>query len=434
MLTWWQGRDPRARLRPGRGRDLQHLLPAGRARSSAGNGYHADLHEFRLTPQGTAWIDAFDPVEMNLSSYGGSSDGVAHRLGRPGDRRQDRPGDVGVARARAHPAARILRPDAAHTSYPWDYVHINSIDPGPERRRAALLAQHVDDLRRRASHSGGVRWRIGGAHSSFKQRRRHALLLAARRRLAARGPRSRCSTTARRRRRRSSRAGCCWIPTPPTHTVTLVKQFTNPTKTLLASSQGNLLSLPDGNWLMGYGGLPNFTEYDSAGHVLLDGTLGQDVQDFRTYLAPWSATAPRPARRSLASAAGAGTATVAVSWNGATSVASWRVLAGASAASLQPGRERAEVRLPDDADGQRRRSVCGRAGARRLGQRARDVGNGQGVSGRRARVRVALLLAALRAARGGRGRARGTPLVRTGARRRAAFRNRASRRAACRRG
>ena len=39
---------------------------------------------------------------------------------------------------------------------------------------------------------------------------------------------------------------------------------------------------------MGYGGLPDFTEYDSSGHVLLDGSLGKNVQDFRTYLAPWS--------------------------------------------------------------------------------------------------------------------------------------------------
>ncbi len=76
-------------------------------------------------------------------------------------------------------------------------------------------------------------------------------------------------------------------PDSAAHTVTLVKAFVNPTKTLLAESQGNALSLPGGNWLIGYGGLPNFTEYDAAGHVLLDGTLGKDVQNFRTFLSPW---------------------------------------------------------------------------------------------------------------------------------------------------
>ena len=56
---------------------------------------------------------------------------------------------------------------------------------------------------------------------------------------------------------------------------------------------------------MGYGGLPNFTEYDAApARVLLDATLGHNVQDFRTYLVaverPADAAAPavaaQPAR------------------------------------------------------------------------------------------------------------------------------------------
>ena len=84
---------------------------------------------------------------------------------------------------------------------------------------------------------------------------------------------------------------------------------------------------------MGYGGLPNFTEYDSAGQVLLDATLGRNVQDFRTYLAPWTAQPPTlPAV--AAQAAGTGGLKVEASWNGATTVASWRVMAGPSATSL----------------------------------------------------------------------------------------------------
>src|ERR1700678_1558097 len=104
-------------------------------------------------------------------------------------------------------------------------------------------------------------------------------------------------------------------PAPTSHSVTLVKAFTNPTKTLLASSQGDLLNLGGGDWLMGYGGLPNFTEYNMAGDVLLDGTLGPEVQDFRTYLAPWSAqpkTLP-----SVAAQSELGSLTVEASWNGA---------------------------------------------------------------------------------------------------------------------
>ena len=117
-------------------------------------------------------------------------------------------------------------------------------------------------------------------------------------------------------------------------TVALAKALTNPTKTLLAPAQGNICRCPGGNWLMGYGNLPNFTEYDSAGHVLLDGTLGHNVQDFRTYLAPWSGqpetSPPLAAKRSGSSV------TVSTSWNGATGVASWQVFGGSSPTLLAP--------------------------------------------------------------------------------------------------
>ncbi len=86
---------------------------------------------------------------------------------------------------------------------------------------------------------------------------------------------------------------------------------------------------------MGYGGLPNFTEYDSSGHVLLDGTLGKNVQDFRTYLSPWSGQAPG-VPSVVATPGSGGTIAVSVSWNGATEVASWQVLAGASPSALAP--------------------------------------------------------------------------------------------------
>jgi hypothetical protein len=86
---------------------------------------------------------------------------------------------------------------------------------------------------------------------------------------------------------------------------------------------------------MGYGGLPNFTEYDSAGAVLFDATLGRNVQDFRTFLAPWSSQ-PNTPPAIAAQAAGDGQLNVEASWNGATTVARWEVLAGPSATSLVP--------------------------------------------------------------------------------------------------
>jgi hypothetical protein len=117
-------------------------------------------------------------------------------------------------------------------------------------------------------------------------------------------------------------------------TVALAKALVNPVKTLLAPAQGNLAGLPQGNWLMGYGNLPNFTEYDSAGRVLLDGALGRNVQNFRAYLAPWSGQ-PSTLPAIVAKRNGA-SVQVKTSWNGATGIVSWQIFAGGSPTALVP--------------------------------------------------------------------------------------------------
>ena len=89
VLTWWQGRILEVGF--GQGEDViyntsyQHV-----ATIYAGNGYHADLHVIKITPQGTAWIDVFDPIHMNLSSAARRVKRRADRFGCGGDRHQDR--------------------------------------------------------------------------------------------------------------------------------------------------------------------------------------------------------------------------------------------------------------------------------------------------------------------------------------------------------
>jgi len=93
------------------------------------------------------------------------------------------------------------------------------------------------------------------------------------------------------------------------------------------------LRLPAGNWLMGYGGLPNFAEFSAGGRLLLAGSLGPGDRDYRTYLAPWSGQPPGVPSVAAQLVSGGGM-NVEVSWNGATAVSSWAVLAGATAASM----------------------------------------------------------------------------------------------------
>ena len=142
-------------------------------------------------------------------------------------------------------------------------------------RRAALRAQHMDAVRRRPPQrrdplaarrhaqqlqrlGSGTRfywqhdaeWQPGGLISLFDNG----------------------STPPKEKQSR----GLLLEPNLSNHTVTLRKASPTRRRRCSASSQGNTLALPGGNWLMGYGGLPNFTEYDASGHVLLDGYARQE--------------------------------------------------------------------------------------------------------------------------------------------------------------
>jgi len=328
VLSWWQGRV----LELGFGQGEVVLYDASYqpvATVHAGNGLAADLHTVRLTPEGTAWIDAYYPVHMNLARAGGDAEGVlSDSIVQEVDVR------TGLVMWEWHALGHIPFGDSKNpapgSSYPWDYAHVNSVDPGP--RGSVLMSFRntwsLDDV---DIHSGGFRWRIGGVRSTFKLGPgtrfywQHDALFQPGGRISV------FDNGSDPAEEKSSR-GLLLAADPGMHEVRLVRQFVNPGRTLLASSQGDMRRLAGGNWLLGYGGLPDFTEFDAAGRVLLDGTLGHEVQSFTTELAPWSAHAPGVPSLALSRAAPGGVR-AAISWNGATDVATWRVLGGHS-----PGR------------------------------------------------------------------------------------------------
>ncbi|HUB72690.1 MAG TPA: arylsulfotransferase family protein [Solirubrobacteraceae bacterium] len=329
VLTWWQGRI----LEVGFGQGEDEIYDTSYRRVAtirAGNGYHADLHEVRITPEGTAWIDEFDPIKLNLSRYHGLSDGVLSD-----SIVQEIDIKTGLVMWEWHALGHIPLSEshnaAPRTPYPWDAYHVNSISPGSEGD-LLLSSRNTWTLYDVSLHGGAVRWRLGGSHSSFKLGPGTRTYWQHDAEWQPGGLISVFDNGSYPPEEKQSR-GLVLDPNLHTKTVTLVKALTNPAKTLLASSQGDMLALPGGDWMMGYGGLPNFTEYSSSGRVLLDGTLGKGVQDFRTYLSPWSGQPPgAPSVR--AAPGSSGTIAVSVSWNGATEVTSWRVLAGSSPSSL----------------------------------------------------------------------------------------------------
>jgi hypothetical protein len=93
-------------------------------------------------------------------------------------------------------------------------------------------------------------------------------------------------------------------------------------------------ALSGGDFFVGWGQQPYFSEFDSQGRLLFDARFIAPTPTYRAYLFPWNATPSTPPS-AAATSAGRGRSTVYASWNGATQVVSWRVLAGASRSTLQ---------------------------------------------------------------------------------------------------
>jgi hypothetical protein len=336
VLTWWQGRILKVGF--GQGEDVIYNSSYKRIGSvRAGNGYKADLHEIRLTPQGTAWIDEFDPIEMNLSSVHGAKNGVL-----TDSVVQEIDVKTGLVMWEWHALGHIPLHDSYNTvssgNYPWDYIHVNSADPGTSGD-VLLSARNSWALYDVDIRTGAFNWQLGGKHSTFKLGPGTKTYWQHDAEWQPGGLISVFDNGSTPQKEKQSR-GVLLKPDYVAKTVALAKAFVNPTKALLAEAQGNTLALPGDDWLMGYGNLPNFTEYDSAGKVLLEGTLGHNVQDFRTYLSQWSGQPETPpaivAKRNGAPEGHTTSVTVSTSWNGATNVTSWQIFAGSSLSALVP--------------------------------------------------------------------------------------------------
>ena len=132
-------------------------------------------------------------------------------------------------------------------------------------------------------------------------------------------------------------------------TATLTSSFAHPLK-LLSASQGNVEDLPNGNVFVGWGSQRWFTEFSPTGQVLFDGRLARGNDNYRAFRYEWSGRPAKPPK--VVAAAGSGNITGRVSWNGATGIARWELLAGADAASAGAGRCEGLRGLRDRGDGE----------------------------------------------------------------------------------
>jgi hypothetical protein len=330
VLTWWQGNISIHGFGLGEGviandtyTDIAHVR--------AGNGLQADLHEFQLTPQGTALITAYDPIVCNISSVGGPADG-----GLTDSVFQEIDVKTGLVMyewtSLDHVALQESYEPAnrSTTAYPYDFFHLNSISVDHDGS-LMISSRNTWTVYKLSPQSGQIEWRLGGKRSSFAMGPATGTAWQHDPRELPNGSISIFDNGASPKSHSQSRAIVLGL-SQPGGPVTLVTRLTH-TPLLVAESQGSMQALANGDWFVGWGQEPFFSEFGPEGQLLLDAHFPVHDESYRAYRFAWSGKpAHAPSFAFVAAAGGAGT--VYASWNGATEVASWKLLAGASASSL----------------------------------------------------------------------------------------------------
>jgi hypothetical protein len=331
VLTWWEGQT--LTLGFGLGSDkIYDTSYRTVATVRAGNGLQTDGHEFLLTPQGTAIIMAYSPVQADLSSLGGATKGIVvdtvlqeidvktglivwqwNSLGHVGL-------DESFSNIPGNPANA------------FDYYHGNSVF-ADSHGNLLVGGRNTSSVQLVNKRTGAIMWRLGGKKSTFTMGPGAAFNYQHDVRIQPSGLVSVFDDEGAPVVNGPSRAELIKLDQTK-KTATLVQQFTH-TPPLQTFSQGNMQHLANGDWMVGWGGLPNFTEYNTQGQPVFDASFPTGEDSYRTYRAAWSAQ-PTDSPAVAVTHAASGAEMVYASWNGATDVASWQVLAGATASTLAP--------------------------------------------------------------------------------------------------
>ena len=118
------------------------------------------------------------------------------------------------------------------------------------------------------------------------------------------------------------------------HTATYVHQYAIKGTPRYTAFQGNMNLLPNHNVLVGWGSSPYVSEFTYSGKLITDITFPTPDLTYRGYVSSWVGLPSTDQLRAVAVKRN-GKTTVYASWNGATKVAGWRVLGGASAKHLK---------------------------------------------------------------------------------------------------
>jgi hypothetical protein len=328
VLTWWEGATT---VGVGFGecvvldQDYRELM-----RVRSGNGYEADLHEFLITPRGTALVIVYAYVNADLDSVGGPEDGVAID-----GVVQELDLETGRVLFEWHSLDHValdesrwpLPEDARQEAY--DYIHLNSVAIDSDGD-LLVNARHTWAAYKIDRQTGTVRWRLGGKTSDFalEEGAEFAYQHDVRRR--ADGAITLFDNAASQAPQPGKRSRALALDLDEEGGSARVADEIAHPDDLLSETQGNTQVLPNGNVFVGWGSQPAFSEFDAEGQLLFDGRIAEGNDNYRAYRGAWTG---RPATRPALVLDGR---EAVASWNGATEVARWQLLAGPRRSAVRP--------------------------------------------------------------------------------------------------
>jgi len=291
--------------------------------------YELDFHDLVLTPQGDAYILANKTVKISLHCCGGPTNGELY---------DQVLFEIEVKTGKVLWSWDPLQHVRLKESYagipkgqPWDPYHLNSVSFGPAgapivSARNTWAAYWINRA------TGAVFARLGGKNPTFKfgpgarfawqhdvsQQPNEQISVFDDEAAPPVGKQSR---------------GLLLALNWKTHTATVVKQYLLP-HPALAGSQGNVERLANSNLFVGWGQLPYLSEYTPSGQLLYFASLVGPDESYRTYRAPWTGEPTYPP--SVVATTEKNGVNVGASWNGATTVVAWQLLAGPSPVALTP--------------------------------------------------------------------------------------------------
>ncbi len=298
----------------------------------AGNGYVGDLHEFFLTPQGTAYFTCFGLGHADLRPYGGSANGDFY---------------YGVAQEVEVDTGKVLfqwRSDQ-HVSFddsyctpkqygtePWDYFHINAISQDGNGD-LLICSRNTSTIYKVSRSTGEIIYRIGGKRSDFSFAPGAQFAWQHDATAQPDGTITVFDNGAGVEVTQPESRALVLNLNMSSKTVELFHQYPHPGGAILANALGSVQLLEGGHTFIGWGNRGWFSEVGPTGQALLNGRLAGDTTlSYRAFRSPWTAKPPEPP--DIAVEAASQTTTVYASWNGATEVDRWAVLGGAAKNSL----------------------------------------------------------------------------------------------------